>query len=112
MDLSEFVAETISEIQKGVQLAIERTKDMSGAINPVWGTANDISEAHRQMVTFDVAVTISEVAGSRAEGGLRVLGIGVGGELQEGTQNSRVSRIQFTIPIIPPVQTVARRPGY
>jgi hypothetical protein len=60
MELSEFISATLSEIQKGVQLAINGTiaSGVNGAINPVWGTPKDIGSAHIQNVHFDIAVTV------------------------------------------------------
>jgi len=111
MDLSEFIADTILQIQQGVSLAIERTADVKGAVNPVWGTNEDISEAHVREVTFDIAVTVSDTRSGKAGGEIKVVGIGIGGDRSRAEETSHVSRIQFSVPIIPAVQVVSRQIG-
>ncbi len=106
MELDEFIAETIYGIQNGVTKAISKTRDISGAINPVWGTNNDISERHIQEVKFDIAITVEEKASATGGAGIKVLGLGASGELDSESTNIHASRIQFTIPIIPAVQNV------
>ncbi|MEO6332501.1 MAG: hypothetical protein ABIP09_08135 [Gemmatimonadaceae bacterium] len=109
MDLATFVAETLSEIQKGVASAIEATKEVKGVINPVFGTADDVGREHVKEVSFDVAVTVSEKSGGSVGGGIKVVGLKIGGELSEGSESSHVSRVQFSVPLISPFVTVARK---
>jgi len=106
MELQEFIAKTITEIQAGVEKAIGNTKNVRGAINPVWGTSDDISAKHVKEVTFDIAVTVSEQKGGKAGADIKVMGMGVGGDMSKKTETSHVSRIQFSIPIVFPVQIV------
>ncbi len=106
MELAQFISQTLSEIQKGVESAICATKDTKGVINPCWGDANDIGQHHVQEVKFDIAVTVSDKTTSSAGGGINVVGLKVGADGAEETENSHISRIQFAIPIAPPVQTV------
>lgn len=54
------------------------------------------------MLTFDIAVTTTDASGSTGGGGLKVLGVSFGGELQQETQNAIASRVQFSIPIVWP----------
>lgn len=106
MDLEKFISETLSEIQKGVQGAIEGTKDTKGAINPHFGDPNTFGRHLVQRVQFDIAVTASNENKLSAGGGIKVVGVKLGAEGKDVVQNSNVSRIQFSIPIIPPVQSV------
>lgn len=108
MNLKEFISETLTEIQAGVQDAIQKTKETqtNGAINPVWGGSEDISSEYIQSVKFDIAVTISDKVTGGAEGGIKVVGMKVGANKEESSETSHISRIQFSIPIIPPVTSV------
>jgi hypothetical protein len=108
MELKEFIATTLAEIQQGVQAAIASTSrsGTSGVINPCWGTVNDIDKSHIQFVQFDVAVTVSDKTTTSAQGGISVVGIKIGGDGSLSAERSNVSRIQFAIPVVPPVTTV------
>jgi hypothetical protein len=110
VELKEFIAETLTQIQEGVQDAINRrsTKpDSAGVINPVWGTDGDaIGIDHLQKVEFDVAVTVTDKSGGSGKAGIKVFSVELGGELSKGAEQSTASRIKFSIPIVPPVQLV------
>lgn len=109
MELNEFIAATLSEIQRGVQAAISDTikSGVNGAINPVWGTTKDIGAAHIQNVHFDIAVTVVEKVSGQVGGGIKVVGVNLGGGGSGASETTEVSRIQFSIPIVPPVTTVS-----
>ena len=109
MELNEFIAATLSEIQKGVQAAITDTcqNGVNGVINPVWGTTRDIGAAHIQNVQFDIAVTVVEKVSGQVGGGIKVVGINLGGGGSGASETTEVSRIQFSIPVVPPVTTVS-----
>ena len=105
MELRDFIAKTISEIQNEVQLAIDETADVKGAVNPVWGEGN-VNRDNVQDVHFDIAVTAIDRESGEGGAGIRVMGVGVDGKLSTSTENSQVSRIQFSIPIIPTGQVI------
>lgn len=113
MDLKNFVTQTLLQIQEGVHAAIEASSErgVAGVINPVWGSAEQANASNLREISFDVAVTVSGKAADALGGGLRVAGIGFGAESTESSERSHVSRIQFSIPVIPPV-TELKRPGY
>ncbi|ACE83820.1 hypothetical protein [Cellvibrio japonicus] len=108
MELKEFIASTLGEIQEGVQLAINETikNGVNGVINPSRGGTNNINASLIQNVNFDIAVTVADEEKAGVKGGIKVVGISVGGEDTATSKTSRVSRIQFSIPVIPPVTTV------
>lgn len=112
MKLHEFITATLGEIQQGVQNAINNTINggVAGAINPVWGTAKDIGPTHIQNIQFDVAVTVVEKESGSVKGGIEVIGIRVGGSASGSTENTYASRVQFSIPVIPPVTTISNEP--
>jgi hypothetical protein len=108
MELKEFIASTLGEIQEGVQMAIKATSesDVNGVINPSWGGINNINASLIQNINFDIAVTVADEEKAGMKGGIKVVGISVGGEDTATSKTSRVSRIQFSIPVIPPVTKV------
>ncbi len=108
MELNEFVTETLVEIQRGVQQAIQRCAELkiNGVINPVWGTSQDVGGSHIKEVQFDIAVTVSDKTAGKVGSGIKVMGINLGGDLSESAESAHVSRIQFSIPIVPPVTEV------
>ncbi|MDD5335263.1 MAG: hypothetical protein PHS32_16145 [Rhodoferax sp.] len=111
MDLSEFIAATLSEIQKGVESAIKSTiaTGVTGVINPVWGTHEDVGSGQLQNVHFDVAVTVVEKVTGQVDGGIKVVGVRLGASGSGTTESTEVSRVEFTIPIVPPVTTVSKK---
>jgi len=110
MELHEFITTTLEEIQKGVQDAIDNTikRGIPGAINPVWGTTKDIGPTNVQNIQFDVAVTVVEKLVGSVEGGIKVVGVRLGSSGSGQSENTQISRIQFSIPVIPPVTTVSK----
>lgn len=110
MELKEFIAETLVQIQEGVDDAIRRrsaTNGAAGVINPVFGaTMNAAGTDHLQKVEFDIAVTVSDKATGGGKAGLKVFSVELSGEVSKGAEQSTVSRIKFTVPVIPPVQLV------
>ncbi|OBU35998.1 hypothetical protein CTM76_00420 [Photobacterium phosphoreum] len=109
MELKSFIATTLGEIQEGVQIAINQTiaNGVNGAINPSWGGTRDMNTSLIQNVQFDIAVTASDEDKAGVKGGIKVVGISIGGEDTTSTTTSKVSRIQFSIPVIPPVTTIS-----
>lgn len=109
MDLREFVAESLVQIQEGIQDAIERrgaTAASAGTINPIWRDIPSRSWAdHVQNVEFDVAVTVVDKTSTEGKAGLKIVSVAeVGGGLSKGEEHTTVSRIKFTVPIVPPAQ--------
>lgn len=108
MELKEFITATLIEIQSGVQGAIDHVvkNKVGGAINPFWGDAKKINSTLIEKVQFDIAVTVSDKSAGSAEAGIKVVGIAIGGDHSKSAETSNVSRIQFSIPIVPPVTTI------
>ena len=109
MNLKDFISTTLIEIQSGVQAAIDHAvkNNLKGAINPSWGGSEEISAKLIEKVSFDIAVTVADRAAGAAEAGIKVVGIKIGGSGSASSEMSNVSRIQFSIPVIPPVTTVS-----
>lgn len=109
MELKHFIESTLVQIMEGVHSAITKHSNLniSGAINPVWGTVNDIKDNHKQTVEFDIAVTITEKTDKTGKGGVKVLSVvDFGGEGKKSNEKNSENRVKFSIPIIPPVVTV------
>jgi hypothetical protein len=105
MKLSEFVADTLVEVMRGVQTAQAQWSETGnkGFINPVWG-GYDQGPKNIREVQFDVAVTATEEATGTGKAGIKVLGIAeLGADGERSRSTSSVSRIAFSIPIAPPI---------
>jgi hypothetical protein len=107
MDLKNFIASTLGEIQEAVQLAINQTSKsgIKGAINP------DFTETARnsdliQNINFDIAVTVADNETGGLNAGIKVVGLSIGAQDSVSSSSSKVSRIQFSIPVIPPTTKV------
>ncbi|TXC85526.1 hypothetical protein [Paraburkholderia azotifigens] len=111
MELSEFITETLVQIQTGVrdEIAKQNALGVSGAINPVFG--DEVHAEHLQKVEFDVAVTVTVTDKSNGGGkaGIKVFSIELGGELSKSAEQSTASRVKFAIPVVPPVEFLKRQ---
>jgi hypothetical protein len=112
MELKEFVAETLVQIQQGVQEATHRVSELqlNGVINPIWAEPEKHDPNHVQDVAFDIAVTVSDSTAGKGGGGINVWSVKLGAEISESAERSHVSRIQFSIPLIPPATRVHPNP--
>jgi len=108
MELHEFVTTTLVQIQQGVQEAIAQSQQrgLKGAINPIWGAADRHDPNYVRDVAFDVAVTVIDRTEGSGGAAINVLSVKLGGEMSQGAENSHVSRVQFSIPLIAPVTEV------
>ena len=109
MELNEFVENALTQLIEGVHAAQDKAKEVGGEINPHINDGNqtklgflNASGRSAAIVNFDVALTASEGTGTNA--GISVLGgainLGAGG--QSSNENSVVSRIQFSVPVVMP----------
>jgi hypothetical protein len=110
MELKDFIKETLLSTLQGVHEAQEEFagRPSKGSINPTWNS-EDLWHQHTQNIEFDIAVTATKSTAGKAGGGIKVMSIGAGASIEDTTQNSSVSRIKFTIPVLPPVQPVVVR---
>lgn len=95
MKLDEFIKNVLLDVDKGLKSAKEQT-----------GRKYYIEGGNNKGVEFDIAVTTANSTDVEAEGKAKigfveVLGAGVGAKLGKSSENSEVSRIQFTI-YVPP----------
>jgi hypothetical protein len=116
MDLETFISQTLKQIIAGIRLAQEYASQSKtgAAINPRGITAlQKDNEGRKQphemstklpvhQVEFDIAVTVAQSSEGKAGGGLRVAGLGIGGQKVTMAECSSVSRVKFTVPLIWP----------
>jgi|TARA_R110001606_G_C15358805_1_gene648292 hypothetical protein len=107
MELKDFISNSLVDIQEGVEDAIKRVdeKGTTGVVNPHLVNVKTRASL-MQNVQFDIAVTASDKEGQGVKGGIKVVGIAIGADGKTSSETSVVSRIQFNIPIIPPVTEV------
>lgn len=108
MELKEFVTEALIQFQEGVQEAIgrrgENTKAV-GIINPVWTDLGGKWDQYVQKIEFDVAVTVADKSAAGGKGSIKIFSVAeVGGGLSKSEERTTVSRIRFTVPVVPPAQ--------
>jgi hypothetical protein len=105
MDLKQFVKSSLTDVMAAIVEAQQEWLESGrrGAINPV---IDRIDEKAIKEISFDVAVTAGSESSGKAGAGIQVVGVRLGGDLTDATSQSSVSRIQFTVPIIPPTVTV------
>jgi len=115
MKLRDFIADALMEVHYGVQSAIERRdKDgLVGRISPAFIESNtgqiDYTKSVRD-VEFDVAVTVADTREKSGGAGLEIFSIGkVSAKGTAKSEESTVSRIKFSVPVILPVQAIQNR---
>ena len=93
MKLSEFVSETILEIEDGLAV-IEEDNGHSYAITDSSRNGHSAGGS----IDFDVAITISKADGGGAKAGLSVVGIDLlGANISTKSESSAISRVKFSI---------------
>ncbi|WP_100641530.1 hypothetical protein [Marinobacter salexigens] len=114
MNLEDFIAQSLSQIAKGIDKANEELSDSLAVVSP-----RGVKDVHRESrygslkvgegtwlkvheINFDVAVTAAE--GSEARGGLGITvgAVTLGASGKENYTNTSVSRIQFSVPMVLP----------
>jgi len=109
MDLKEFTKETLVQIVQGVNEANEQLADNNAYITRgiQKSTTGDSyidrsgHYTHAVNVDFDVAVTATEIDGTKGGGGIKVAQILHGGiETSKSTENQSISRIKYSIPLV------------
>jgi hypothetical protein len=87
MELDEFVRKTLEQVIDGVGQACKHAR----------ANKAHIGSSSYSPIEFDVAVTVTEGSESKADGGIKVAGIGIGGHGKTELTNSSVSRVKFTV---------------
>ena len=112
MKLEDFISEALIEIVSGIKRAQTSTESTGAKINPKgyivpqgklvgqkWNSKNgDTTE----VIEFDIAVTTTE--GTETKGGIGVFvgAFGLGSQGRSEAQNSSVTKIKFSVPIVFP----------
>lgn len=93
MKLSEFVSETILEIEDGLAVA-EEDNGHSYSITD----SSKIGHSPGGSIDFDVAMTTIKTEGGGAKAGLSVVGIDLlGANISTKSESSAISRVKFSI---------------
>jgi len=111
--LEDFVADGLAQIIRGVKRAQEMVEDTGATISPLMrnttdatsvGNAEGLGGQPCYKVAFDVAVTVNEESGTSGGVGV-VAGIfAVGGQEKSSDAYAKSSRIQFSVPVVLPLQ--------
>ncbi len=103
MELSEFVELSLTQVLEGVAKAQRAAEAFNSIVHPTPVDAYGGTSRQFTTVKLDIAVSSHEGKAGAAKGGIRVMGIGVGGELADHSGTSTVTRIQFEVPVLLPV---------
>lgn len=93
MKLSEFVSETILEIEEGLADVV----DNNGHSYNITDTSKK-GNSFGGSIDFDVAITTIKAEGGDAKAGLSVVGIDlIGANISTKSESSAISRIKFSV---------------
>jgi hypothetical protein len=111
MDLKDFVKESLVQIASGVKESQEIVRDMGGYVNPAIRILpkSDSHFTHLQdgrnvfLVSFEVALTVSESTDASVGAKLKVASIvDIGGGTEGKAGSTSTSRITFDVPLALP----------
>jgi len=111
MKLDEFVKTVMIDILNGIRAA-QRDYDTGAFIVAQEIGEHDYASHDRvkrskglssTIIDFDIAISAEESSAASGEGGLKILGMGAGVSGDIASKDSRVTRIQFAIPVILPI---------
>jgi hypothetical protein len=110
VDLKDFVSQTLTQIIEGVKAAQEAAKEHGAEVNPdtaggVGSHMTSMSGKNLRNVEFDVALTVAEGTGTKGGIGIVAGAFALGSSGQSTSQNSSVSRVQFSVPLALPLQS-------
>jgi hypothetical protein len=103
MQLSNFIAATLSEIIRGVSLAVKAHDGLGGCIAPIRGSqTKDLDALPIREVEFDVAITTEQTTDKSKSGGINIKVIEA--DLTASTTHRTVgeSRVKFSVPVAMP----------
>ncbi|MBK8816675.1 MAG: hypothetical protein IPN42_14745 [Methylococcaceae bacterium] len=109
MNLDEFVKEVLTKIVAGIREA--QANDGGAFIVPAGDGGHAYANHSRvssngklksTIVDFDIALTVEDSSKTSGGGGLKVAGIGANLEGESSSKDTKISRIQFGIPILLP----------
>lgn len=103
MKLDEFITNVLLDIDKGI-ISAKQTSNKKYHVNTTDNNG----------VLFDIAVTAANSTDSIAEGSakigfVQVVGAGLGSKSENKTENSQISRIQFTINVPKQTETESKQ---
>jgi hypothetical protein len=110
MELKDFVRSVLVDILSGIREA-QNTEGVGGFVVPQGIGGHDYPKDRgvtnealitSTIVQFDIAVTAEDSERTSGEGGLRVAVLRAGVEGESTSRDVRVSRVQFSIPILLP----------
>ena len=115
MNLEDFIAQSLSQIAKGIEKANNELVDSMAIVNPsgisrplvsehgAYG-AVDINGSYVDVheIKFDVSVSVIDSNEHGGGLGISVAGISLGAQGKENQSNTSISRIQFSIPMALP----------
>ena len=117
MELKEFVKEALIQISEGVRDAQEPIREKGGYLNPAIRIGKSAETSHISSlsdgqniytVDFNIAISVTENTGTKADGKLTVASIlNLGGSTTSSESNSTLSKIAFKVPLALPVDPVS-----
>jgi hypothetical protein len=108
MNLEDFVADVIGQLQRGVQKAIDDNKGI-GKVNAIVMHSDGSSDWNSSIrnIEFDISVTASEKAAEGGHVGVHVYVLKGEAGASKAQENTMVNKIRFTIPIFLPSEPVS-----
>lgn len=107
MDLKDFVSESLKQIIDGVVDAQDHAFNAGAAVAPqrvinMEAIRLGIDDRMEQSIEFDVAVTAQESQEKQGKAGISIPYFNAGGKISAGQENSTISRIKFSVPVLFP----------
>ena len=109
MQLDEYVRETLVQLAKGVNDAINEVEALGGRVNPaeieykneggMKFTKTGKKRPAQQKVNFDIALQVKETSGVDTQAKAKLAVVSFGGGVKNLDESHSAHRIQFEIPV-------------
>jgi hypothetical protein len=115
MELSEFIAETLVQLAKGIKDSQDAVRECGGISSPAFNKlkARDdsdqligytLDQRHVYAIDFDVSIEVLKGEGNSKSGKINVGGfVSFGGDGTSSASSNSTSRVRFRIPYSPPL---------
>ena len=121
MELKDFIEEALTQIVEGVKSAQDKAKEQNAFISPAGVRTNNDNNMRIEVcgkniplhqIDFEIALTSSEGKGNKGGIGVFLGNIGLGTQGTSENNNTSMTRIRFSVPILFPfVNPDAHKPN-
>lgn len=108
MELKDFIAQSVTQIVEGLEVARENIRKYGATVNPDF-RRTDSGSSSVQSLEFDIAVSVSPQGEGSKSIGIQIASLGFNRSSESGGGTTTNSRIRFAIPLMLPLGHTATK---